>query len=404
MRAWEADSEMRRAKPITKQLFIAGGTLALWAWSYYFVRDHVVYIVASGVLVLYITTWVLSAVSALAITRFGINREQPTSVIVLRTGEWSRPLNTFRWWVRLLPFLRITCKWQEIERCEIVIAGADERARPARRGYLGKLVRVISFSDLFGLSRFSLRVITSSQVRILPAKGRPTRKLIDFAASQGDSDAFSRGKPKGDFLDMRNYRRGESTRRVLWKVVARTPNAPREKWMVRMEEQVESRSCGVFLIPGDEDEASAELALAIVEKSLLGPKWIFGATIRKNHADTENSFSKGDVQKASHIIARSGNFPIVDAKESASQLREFYSLLESSGIQRCYILLPGLEEGSDTKDRSWLQTTLRGVLSDTQCLIGVRSIGDGEVTTRIARGLDIKSCRKVPMARAGQSR
>lgn len=390
---------MRRAATITKQLFIAGGTFALWTWSYYSLKDHVVYIAASGVLVLYVATWVLSAVAALAITRFGINREQQTPLILLSTGEWSL-LEPFRWWVGFLPFLRIACRWEQIEGCEIVIEGAHERVRPARRGYLGELVRVISLSDLFGLSRFSLRVKTSSKVRILPAKGRPTTKLMDSAGSQADSDASSRGKPKGDFLDMRNYRRGESTRRVLWKVVARTPNAPREKWLVRMEEQVESRSCGIFLVSGDTDEASAELALAIVEKSLLGQKWVFGATTSKNHDDAESAFSEGDVQKASEIIARSGNIPVVDPSESVSQLRKFYLILEKRGIQRCYVLLPCLSEGSDAKDRRSLHTILQGVLPNTQCLIGVRTRGDGEATKQIAHGMDLKSCSEVPMARA----
>lgn len=390
---------MRTATTITKQLFIAGGTLALWTWSYYSLKDHVVYIAASAVLVLYVATWVLSAAAALAITRFGISREQQTPVIELCTGEW-RPRKLFKWWVRFLPFVRIACKWEHTERCEIVIQGTNENVWPARRGYLGELVRVISLTDLFGLSRFSLRVKASSKVRILPAKGRPTTKLLDSVDSQADSDASSRGKPKGDFLDMRNYRRGESTRRVLWKVVARTPNAPREKWLVRMEEQVESRSCGIFLISGNTDEASAELALAIVEKSLLGQKWIFGATTSKNRDDPENAFSEGDVQKASEIIARSGNIPGLDSTESASQLREFYLVLKRRGIQRCYVLLPCLSPGSDAKDRRSLQIILRGASPNTQCLIGVRTKGAGETTKQIAHGVDLNSCIEVPMARS----
>jgi|GEM_PF-4925765 len=389
---------MRRAATITKQLFIAGGTLALWTWSYYSLKDHVVYIAASGVLALYVAMWILSAGAALAITRFGINREQQTPLIELCTGEW-RPRKLFKWWVGFLPFVRIACKWEQTERCEIVIEGTNEKVRPARRCYLGELVRVISLSDLFGLSRFSLRVKASSKVRILPANSRPTTKLLDSADSEADSDASSKGKPKGDFLDMRNYRRGESTRRVLWKVVARTPNAPREKWLVRMEEQVESRSCGIFLISGNTDEASAELALAIVEKSLLGQKWILGATTSKNRDDAENPFAEGDVLKASEIIARSGNIPGVDSSESASQLRKFYLVLERRGIQRCYVLLPCLSEGSDAKDRRSLQTILRGVLPNARCLIGVRTEGDGETTKQIAHGVHLKNCSEVPMVR-----
>jgi hypothetical protein len=166
------------------------------------------------------------------------------------------------------------------------------------------LKRKVFVSDPLGM--FVLAVVSSvriSEIFVKPAEfeGPSPSRLRSIAETVG-AKASASGVPQGDRVEMREYQEGDSTRLILWKVLAKTGG---QRKMVRTEERVESQRSAMYLFAsGPEDERAASFVKHYLRQKQLAGDWVFGVSGDEGIFCRSNGSAA--MGKAIRAISRSG--------------------------------------------------------------------------------------------------
>lgn len=324
-------------------LAAAGGT---WMYSWDREQDYILYMVARAGFALVTLLLVLVMLSALLLRRRLHAARTPES-LRLETETWQP--TGFRVAIpRWLPCVEVV--WELLGEngrpLAVDLAPAREGAflaetvRPRRRGLHGTIHRRFHVRDVLGVAGIDLEATEAVPVRILPARAGLESLPVLVALLASDEISDPRGEPFGDRVDMRQYVRGDPPRLILWKVFART-----RKLMVRVPERAitaQPRTCA-WLVGGPQDEAAAALARVVLERSLLGDGWRFGADVPAESSETERrdagACGASHLQAALDLVARSGG---VDgsATRDPQAFRRFLERAEHDGYVCCLIFAP----------------------------------------------------------------
>ena len=319
---------------------------ATWMVSWYREQDYILYMVARAGFALVTLLLALVMLSALLLRRRLCAARTPEA-LRLETEAWQP--TGFRVAIpRWLPCVEVT--WEMLGETgrplvvDITPAREDaflaETVRPRRRGLYGSLHRRFHVRDVLGIAAIDLEATESVPVRFLPARAGLESFPVLVALLASDEISDPRGEPFGDRVDMRQYVRGDPPRLILWKVFART-----RKLMVRVPERAitaQPRTCA-WLIRGPHDEAAAALARVVLERSLLGDGWRFGADIPAESSGTDRmpaaASGASHLQDALDLVARSGG--VEGAAPSDPQaFRRFLERAEHDGYMCCLVFAP----------------------------------------------------------------
>lgn len=227
------------------------------------------------------------------------------------------------------PFVTISIAWEtpgEVET-RAVSCGTrlEEEVTAYGRAWRGEVVRRLTVTDVLGLARVTFRVRRSQSVRIMPKLGRIEELDVQAQFSDGDEIGHPQGKPVGDYVETRRYVAGDPLKMVLWKMYARTG-----QMLVRMPERAVSFSnkALAYLVAGTADEASAEIARAVLEMGRLGPAFRFGTD-----GSDEIVHSTPD---ALELVARSAHH----RDDGGRGLEAFLQHGEAEGVQASLLFVP----------------------------------------------------------------
>ena len=215
-----------------------------------------------------------------------------------------------------------------------------------------RLRRRVIVKDVLGFCALDWEQEEPLSLRVLPRPMPLGSQSLIRAWFQGDESSDPRGEPTGDRVDMRRYSPGDPPRLLLWKIYARTG-----KLMVRVPEAAVTtapRTCA-YLVAGPGDETVASLARTLVESSLLGDGWRFGADGSAGSVDKK--------EEALRLIARSGNPGVVSGDHLAGFLREQATL----GFGSCIVLVPAY-------DGDWVDA-VAAVLARSPLTISLLTVG-----------------------------
>ncbi len=176
-----------------------------------------------------------------------------------------------------LPLLRV--RWAWLGPPESTVSLARRGARLAeevtfhQRWPLATRRRRVVVEDVFGLARVSWEAGQRRELQVLPAPVRADLTTLRHRVS-GDGVSHPLGRAVGDRVDLRAYQPGDPVRHLLWKVFARN-----RRLVVRTPERalVPARRTLAYLVHGEDDEATAGLALQALQAGALGSSWRFGA-------------------------------------------------------------------------------------------------------------------------------
>ena len=240
-------------------------------------------------------------------------------------GHTEFHLGLFGW----NPIVRCAVRWEEPEGVEVVTfaarSGFQEQVLSKERCSSRRIVRVISVSDLFGLSRIWFRRAAHRPVRCLPWTGPPPSFALVEQFRPGDLMGHPEGEPVGDLVEMRRYAAGDPLKLVLWKAYARTG-----RLLVRTPERSVSPTDRtlVHLVAGQGDEPSAGIVRGALERGLLGPEAVF--------------LGDGSLEPASSLAECLEQ--IVGSKQfrdrGGARLDEFLVQGESRGISAAWLFVP----------------------------------------------------------------
>jgi len=166
------------------------------------------------------------------------------------------------------------------------------------------LKRKVFVSDPLGM--FVLPVVSPvrmPEILVQPSEfeGASPNRLRSIADTAG-AKASASGAPQGDMVEMREYQEGDSSRLMLWKVLAKTGG---QRKMVRIEERVESQRTAIYLFAsGPEDERAASFVKYFLRQKKLAGDWVFGVSGDEGiFCRSNGSTAMGQAIRA---IARSG--------------------------------------------------------------------------------------------------
>lgn len=258
---------------------------------------------------------------------------------------------------------------QYFERTLVSLDGRwTERVTAHARGAYESIERLLSYGDVFGLTRISFSRVEERSVFVMPHLGRLTQMPTLRSLASGDALAHPSGTPDGDRIDLRRYAPGDPARFIHWKVFGRT-----RKLVVRVQERAlaPSRRVVAYLVAGPDDEATAASALAAVKSDALGSDWLFGAD--------GTPMPTSDPDMATAAIVRSKAF--VD--DSARDLEAFLRTVEREGPASLVLFVAPLT--GPALDRLLAVTRPRGV--PTQVVIGIDAIVEAPAASLAARVL-----------------
>jgi hypothetical protein len=135
------------------------------------------------------------------------------------------------------------------------------------------------------------------------------------------------GVDDGDRVELRRYVPGDPARFIHWKVFGRT-----RKLMVRMPERALSpaRRTVAYLVPGDDDDATAAAASVAIATGSLGGEWRFGADGSAEDTDRPD--------EAQEMIVRSISASARD--RGGTGLRAFMQRAERAGPASAILFVP----------------------------------------------------------------
>ncbi|MFZ4695947.1 MAG: DUF58 domain-containing protein [Verrucomicrobiia bacterium] len=227
--------------------------------------------------------------------------------------------------------------WREPSAVEVKYEDGQERVAPKRRGLFKKVVREIGIRDPFHLFRLRLIHDPSSpcEVHIQPALSAPSEEPGRATLAHGGDLPALEGRADGDRMEIRPYQEGDSSRHISWKTVARSGG---EKLFVRTPEVVGQELVAIFLVAGEGDDASAELARCAIEDKWFGANWVFGTSRTLAEAGGPLTVTSEDADVAMEWLAASGNAPLVPTETTA--LQGFEEAVLRMGATCCFVLVP----------------------------------------------------------------
>ena len=184
------------------------------------------------------------------------------------------------------PFIVSKANWQspQMTNSRFVFKGfkVTEEATAEKRGYSEAIIRTFVLSDFLGLCKISLTQKVAASATIEPNQGRAASVQLISQLQAGDTIPHPEGKPQGDLIEMKNYGAGDPLKLVLWKQYARTG-----RLLVRSHERsiAETERIAVAFVAGDQDEANAGVAFAMLDNQCFGTEFTFcadGATAPTN--------------------------------------------------------------------------------------------------------------------------
>lgn len=232
------------------------------------------------------------------------------------------------------PFTEITWSWTFPKHVEVgtssSFANVQETVIARQRCQVDHITRHFAVRDVLGLARMEWEHQFDTAVTVLPREEQFETNQVLPSISDGDEDANPYGAPKGDRIEMRKYSQGDSSRDIIWKVFART-----RKLMVRVPERAvtaQPRSCA-YLIAASGDTVSANLALTILQRRMLGDNWAFGAD------GTPGLITS--MGPAVQALSRSGNYAMHGPDEAhTTGLSHFLQEAEARGYNNCLVFVP----------------------------------------------------------------
>lgn len=315
--------------------------LALWLLAFGHL-DLVLYVIGiTGIVLLVVTS---AAVGGAALW---LRRRLPDAGATVRRIEAGSPIRT-GWSVpglQWVPLVKVRWEWLAPGDVEVRIRPFEKVLREEivarRRGWAGRLERRLTVEDPFGLARVAWVHVDSSEVTILPDRGRLRDMPVIQSTTAAEGIPHPSGAPEGDRMDIRRYAPGDSVRNILWKTFART-----RQLNVRIPELSIERSQKTiaYLLAGPEDEAAAAAARVALESGALGDQWVFGADGTEGAAES--------LEPALLAIARSGSFVRRGARGGEtprSGLGAFLREVGNQGEVHCIVFAPAAA-GAWTED------------------------------------------------------
>jgi hypothetical protein len=242
--------------------------------------------------------------------------------VPMRTGFTLRHL---AW----LPLVKVEWTWERPQavRVQALAArgGLVEEVTAGERGVCDEVVRRFTVTDVFGLTRWSLRRRTAQHIKVSPAVGAVKALELLPQYDHGDLTAHPEGTPGGDLIEMRGYTAGDPLKQILWKVYARTGQL-----LVRTPERavMPCERTLAYLVASPADEPAAGIARAVLESGALGLDFLFGA----DGAEAVTS----DAHEAQELVIRSAGA----RGQGGEGLARFLALGEADGIRACVLFLP----------------------------------------------------------------
>ncbi|MBQ7567522.1 DUF58 domain-containing protein [bacterium] len=301
----------------------------------------------------FVLVWII-AISALCVTisairLFWLLRHYKSGAESLKLEtEYARQTD-FKLSLGYFPLTEISWTWIYPEDVDVTtnstLKEITETVTAHHRCQASYIIREYTISDVLGLANISWRRIEPIALTIVPRAEKFNANQVLPSISDGDEESNPYGSPQGDRIDMRKYANGDSSRDIIWKIYART-----RKLMIRVPERATSptpRSCA-YLIGSFGDDTSASLARTILERSMLGENWGFGAD------GTPGVIT--DRSLAVQAIAKSGNYALDDDEEAQKPtgLSSFFKEAEKLGYNNCLVFipseLPADEDSSDSND------------------------------------------------------
>ena len=211
----------------------------------------------------------------------------------------------------------VTC---EVRWTEPVMRGTRHQrgrslATPVARGWHDRIQRDLRIEDPVGLLSLSFKTAEAGAVMVLPARRSWQGDWSELPLLRGETLAAPGALRQGDPFDLRDYRDGDSARRIIWRIVARTGG---EKFVIRTPEEAATMTRACFFLAAENDEAGAELARCLVEESdNSSPWWLMTAGTDGDLA------GGGDHERALALICRSAAAQTQDDGVLAQDLEKF---------------------------------------------------------------------------------
>ena len=269
----------------------------------------------------------LSCLAALLVYLRSTGREEGEAMR-LECGYWTYTgFSLSSMWY--IPFVHLSWRWLTPEAEVRVVrrwGEVHEQIRPDRRGTASAVVRRVTVSDIFGLTRISFSITERRSVRFLPWVGALRQMHVVRGMSGGDEISHHDGEPKGDRFDTRHYVPGDPIRFVLWKVFAKS-----RELIVRTPERAISpaRQTMAYLVAGEGDEAAAGAARVAVDVGVLGGDWVLGADGCGDMA--------ADKEHALELLAQSAS---ASEGQSGGGLSDFLDKSTAGKASRAVVFVP----------------------------------------------------------------
>ena len=232
------------------------------------------------------------------------------------------------------PFTEITWSWTFPKHVDVETTSnfskIIENITARQRCQVDHITRSFVVRDVLGLACMKWEHRFDTAITVLPREEQFETNQVLPSISDGDEDANPYGAPKGDRIEMRKYSQGDSSRDIIWKVYART-----RKLMVRVPERAvtsQPRSCA-YLVAAAGDTVSANLALTILQRRMLGENWAFGAD------GTPGMITS--IGPAIQALSRSGNYAMYGPEKAhTTGLSHFLQEAEARGFNNCLVFVP----------------------------------------------------------------
>ena len=256
---------------------LAGGLWSLWELAY--PELDLVWLVVGyaglGMVAVALVAVLIGALWLKLATRTPAHAELPRRA--LETGL-SLPTGFTAPALRLFPLVQIAWSWEEPAGAKVTLARRGwwryrEEVGLSARGKVLAIRRRLVVQDAFGLARLAIRQREPVELTVHPHAGKLASLPLLISRSGGDERPHPMGIEDGDRVELRRYVAGDPARFIHWKVFARA-----RRLMVRVPERAlsPSRRTVAYLVPGEDDEASAAAARVAIESGALGGEWSFG--------------------------------------------------------------------------------------------------------------------------------
>jgi len=250
---------------------------------------------------------------------------------VKASGDWESTGFCLHWFFSLLP-LRVSVDWTSPPLAAIggraKIEGRREKVLFTRRGRFDKVERQILLEDWLGLFRLTFSS-KSSHSFCVSSLMVDLENNFPVVQSAGETDS-PKGRPEGDYLDMRPYRPGDPIKHMFWKLWAKTNG---ELKYVRTPDAVGDEQLALFLISHPEDEPNARVLGKVVpaKRNIL-----FGAGTMGGSRD--QGFITDQHDQAVEVLLKSGSWEA--GEKNSGCYKVFLESVRKKMIGACWVFFP----------------------------------------------------------------